>query len=64
MSMKEFILTVGKYLARLVIEKYTGTLTFELNMKDGGIGNVHVFIDHDLKKDPDIDQVTLDKILK
>ena len=64
MSMKEFILTVGKYLARLVIEKFTGTLTFELNMRDGGIGNVHVYIHHDMKKDPDINETELNEILK
>lgn len=50
MSIKEFLLSTAHYLARLLLERFTGTVDITLHMRNGGIGKINVHIRHDLQK--------------
>lgn len=50
MSLKEFIEAAGRYLAKIISEKFCGKVVITLNFNQGGIGNVHVSTEHQLQK--------------
>lgn len=51
MSLKEFIEAIGKYLARILAERFSGKVVITLNINQGGIGNVQVSVNHELVKE-------------
>lgn len=51
MNIQEFVMAAAKCLAEYLSKKFTGKITFTLNINQGGIGNVHVMVDHPLKKE-------------
>lgn len=51
MSLKEFVETVTRYVAKVLAERFTGKIVLTINVHQGGIGNVQVSINHELNKD-------------
>lgn len=55
MSLKEFIETVGRYMAKALSGRFSGKIVITVNAHQGGIGSVQVSVNHELKKDNDIE---------
>lgn len=44
----EIVEKIKGYLARFVVDKFSGKVIFTLHWRDGGVGRVEVEIKHDL----------------
>jgi len=50
MNLKDFIESVAQYVGEYLSKKFTGKIIFTLNLREGGIANVNVTVDHVLTK--------------
>lgn len=50
MNLKDFIESVAQYIGEYLAKKFTGKIVFTLNLREGGIANVNVTVDHTLTR--------------
>ena len=50
MSFKEFLDAIVKYITDYINQRFTGKIVFTINFREGGIANVKVEVEHELKK--------------
>lgn len=50
MNLQEFIKTIAQYVGDYLSKRFTGKIVLTVNIRDGGIANVNVQVEHQLQK--------------